>query len=90
MSDDQQQQIEQEVSRRVANMQHNFDSEMNEKNNTIVDLTNHLLQMQKALFRLEDTPYLFGTVISSENTPDVNRFQTQDRVVVVQDGPFNG
>ena len=83
-------QIEQEVTRRVANMQHNFDNEMNEKNNTIADLTNHLLQMQKALFRLEDTPYLFGTVVSADNLPDASRFQTQDRVVVVQEGPFSG
>ena len=78
-------QINQEVQRRVGSQMRRHNEEVVELRNQIRDLSTQLVQHHSTLKRLLGEPLTFGTLLKVHNTVDPRCFKTNDPVIVCDD-----
>lgn len=85
MADNVEQQINQEVQRRVGSQMRQVHSEITELRDIIRDQNTKLVQQHNTLKRLLNEPLAFGTLLKVHNNVDPRSFKTNDVVMVCDD-----
>lgn len=89
MADNIEQQINQEVQRRVGSQMRRVNEEVVELRDLIRTQNNQLIQQQATLKRLLGEPLTFGTLLKVHNTVDPRCFKSNDAVIVCdEESPY--
>lgn len=89
MADNLEQQITQEVQRRLGAQQRRANDEIAELREIIRDQNNKLVHQHTTLKRLLGEPLTFGTLLQVHNSPDPRCFKRHDSVIVTdEESPY--
>jgi len=80
---DQQQQIENEVQRRIGRLTHQHHQEVDDLKARIREMQGSLTKQHAIIQRLTAEPLYFATLLRKHNIPDPNCYKVNDEVVVV-------
>jgi proteasome-associated ATPase len=75
--------IEQEVQRRLAQNMKRHNEQVAELTSIIADCQNSLIRQHGIIAKLASEPLCFGTLVKVHNSTDANRFSTDDELLVI-------